>query len=359
MESAAVPADARVEETGDKGLKKDAIGFTDGLAIGLDSTAPAYSLAAVIGSIVVAVGVVAPGSLLLAFVPMFFIAAAFYYMNRADQDCGTTFSWVTRAMGPWFGWIGGWAIFTTGVLVIGSLADVSAFYIYRLLDLETLKNSREAVVIFAVVIIIVMTTICVIGTELSARVQRIMVLAQVGALVLLVVVGAIQLIFGGAPDTSIAVSLSWLNPFDSPSYSALLSALLLGVFIYWGWESAVNLTEETEDGSRAAGLAGVVSVAILLATYVGVAIVMLGIAGVDKLQRFEDNSNVLGNVADDVLGPLSFLVALAIITSGIASTQTTILPASRTSLSMATQGAFPRIFARIHPRFLTPTSRRS
>ena len=129
-------------------------------------------------------------------------------------------------MGPWFGWIGGWAIFTTGVLVVGSLADVSAFYIYRLLDLETLKNSREAVVILAIVIIVIMTAICVIGTELSARVQRVMVLAQVGALVLLVVVGAIQLIFGGAPETSIPVSLSWLNPFDAPSYSALLSALL-------------------------------------------------------------------------------------------------------------------------------------
>ena len=116
MESAAIASEAEAGDTGDKGLEKDAIGFLDGLAIGVDSTAPAYSLAAVIGSIVVAVGVVAPGSLLLAFVPMFFIAAAFYYMNRADQDCGTTFSWVTRAMGPWFGWIGGWAIFTTGVL---------------------------------------------------------------------------------------------------------------------------------------------------------------------------------------------------------------------------------------------------
>jgi hypothetical protein len=27
-------------------------------------------------------------------------------------------------MGPWFGWIGGWAIAMTGVLVVGSLADV-------------------------------------------------------------------------------------------------------------------------------------------------------------------------------------------------------------------------------------------
>ncbi|HYH61234.1 MAG TPA: APC family permease, partial [Solirubrobacterales bacterium] len=102
MESASVPAPAAAKEveTGDKGLKKDSIGFLDGLSIGLASTAPAYSLAAVIGSIVVAVGVKAPAVLLVSFIPMFFIAAAFFYMNRVDTDCGTTFSWVTRAMGP-------------------------------------------------------------------------------------------------------------------------------------------------------------------------------------------------------------------------------------------------------------------
>jgi amino acid transporter len=352
--SAAAAPQPHADEAGEKGLKKNAIGFLDALAIGLDSTAPAYSLAAVIGSIVVAVGLAAPGNLLLAFVPMFFIAAAFYYMNRADQDCGTTFSWVTRAMGPWLGWIGGWAIFTTGVLVIGSLADVSAFYMFDLAGLDDLKKDRVAVVTLAVVIVIVMTAICVIGTELSARVQRVMVFFQVGALVLFVVVGAVLLITGDVPDASIDPALSWLNPFDAPSYSALLSGVLLGVFIYWGWESAVNLTEETEDSSHVPGLAGLMSVVILLATYVGVAVVLIAVAGLKKIERFDDNVNVLGRVAEDVLGPLAFLVVVAIIVSGVASTQTTILPASRTSLSMAVQGAFPGVFGRIHPRFLTP-----
>ncbi len=59
---------------------------------------------------------------------MMLIATAFLYLNRVDQDCGTTFSWVTRAMGPWLGWIGGWAITMTGVLVIGSLADVGVSF---------------------------------------------------------------------------------------------------------------------------------------------------------------------------------------------------------------------------------------
>jgi hypothetical protein len=71
------------------GLKQNAIGFLDALVIGLASTAPAYSLAAVIGIVVVIAGMQAPAVLLASFVPMSFIAAAFYYMNRADQDCGT------------------------------------------------------------------------------------------------------------------------------------------------------------------------------------------------------------------------------------------------------------------------------
>src|SRR5215212_11064722 len=127
----------------------------DALVIGLASTSPAYSLAAIIGPVVALVGVYAPGVLLASFVPMLMIASAFYYLNRADQDCGTTFSWVTRAMGPYAGFMGGWAICTTGILVVGSLADVSAFYLYDLLGLDGLKQDRAAVIALAVVIMIV------------------------------------------------------------------------------------------------------------------------------------------------------------------------------------------------------------
>jgi amino acid transporter len=348
--SAATPS----ATSSDKGLKKGAIGFLDGLAIGLDSTAPAYSLAAVIGSIVLVMGVQAPGVLLLSFVPMFFIAAAFYYMNKAVQDCGTSFAWVTRALGPWWGWLGGWAICTTGILVVGSLADVAAFYMFDLVGLDGLRDSRPAVVAAAIVLIVVMTTICVIGTEVSARLQRVLVFFQVGALVLLVAVALIQWIVGGLPAESVDPQLSWLSPFADTDYSDLLSGMLLAVFIYWGWESALNLSEETEDSSRAPGLAGISSTVILLGTYVLVGITVIAVGGPDKVDNFGDNPGILGAIADDVLGPLAFVVTLSIIVSGLASAQTTIIPSSRTSLSMAHAGALPKAFARVDPRFRTP-----
>lgn len=338
---------------GGKGLKPNAIGFWDGLAIGLDSTAPAYSLAAVLGSIVVIVGVKAPAVLLVSFVPMFLIAGAFLYMNRADQDCGTTFSWVTRAMGPWVGWMGGWAIFTTGVLVIGAQADVSAYYLLDLIGLHDLRDTRWVVVALAVVIIAAMTLLCVVGTELSAAVQRVMVLAQIGAVLLFAGLGIVAMATGNVAADAPAFSLDWLNPVGVEP-SALIAGMLLGVFIYWGWESAVNLTEESQDSATAPGLAGVVSTVLLLVTYLTTAIAIIGVAGLSAVEEFDDDAGLFGAVASQVMGPFGWILVLSIIISGLASTQTTILPASRTSLSMAVAGAFPKAFAKVHERFETP-----
>jgi amino acid transporter len=336
-------------------LEHDAIGFRDALVIGLASTAPAYSLAAVIGTVTVLVGFQAPGALLVSFVPMFLIAAAFYYMNRADQDAGTTFSWVTRAMGPWLGWLGGWAICTTGILVVGSLADVGARYTYLLVGWDSAAGSKAAVMTLAVAYIVLMTAICIVGTEVAARLQDVLIIGQVGAMLLFAAVALGKVYSGDAPEGSSRPQADWFSPFAISDFSTLVSALLIGVFIYWGWESAVNLTEETRDSARAPGLAAIVSTILLLVTYVGVSAAVVAFAGLDRLAEFDDDDAVFGSLAADVLGtPWDKIVVLAIVTSAIASTQTTIIPSSRTSFSMARQDGLPRAFAAIHPRFHTP-----
>jgi amino acid transporter len=348
-------SDATPPAAGAPELEHDAIGFRGALVIGLASTAPAYSLAAVIGTVTVIVGFQAPGALLASFVPMFLIAAAFFYMNRADQDAGTTFSWVTRAMGPWLGWIGGWAICTTGILVVGSLADVGARYTYELFGWDDAAASKTAVMALAVVYIIVLTAICIRGTELAASVQDVLIVLQVGALLLFAGFALAKVYSGDAPAGSSKPDLDWFSPFAISDFSSLISALLIGVFIYWGWESAVNLTEETRDSKRAPGLAAVVSTVILLVTYLGVTTAVIAYAGLETLAEYDDDDAIFAALGADVLGsPWDKLVILAILTSAIASTQTTIIPSSRTSFSMARQGALPRLFAAIHPRFHTP-----
>lgn len=358
MESAKVPTRPEGAAPADQGeephLKADAISFADGLAIALASTAPAYSLAAVIGSIVVLVGLQAPAALLVAFVPMFFIAAAFFYMNKADQDCGTCFAWVTRAIGPRTGWMTGWAICVTGILVVGSLADVAASSFFDLIGADALMNSDAAVTATAVLLMVAMTGVCVWGTEISANLQKVLMVIQIVPLVLFIVVALIKVWLGDAPSGSIDPSLSWLNPFEIPA-GALSGAMLLAVFIYWGWESAVNLNEETEGDVDKPGLAGVISTTLLLITYVGVAFAIVAWGGVSGAEKFDDNAAILATYAKQVLGgTLGLLVLLSVVVSALASTQTTILPSSRTSLSMARAEAMPRPFGTISGRFFTP-----
>ena len=119
------------ELTVDKGLKRGALGLIASIVIGVASTAPAYSLAASLGFVVATqngdsiVGVKAPSIMLLAFIPMFLIAIAYQQLNSAEPDCGTTFTWATRAFGPRAGWMGGWGIIAADVIVMANLAQIA------------------------------------------------------------------------------------------------------------------------------------------------------------------------------------------------------------------------------------------
>ncbi|MEJ7634350.1 APC family permease [Aeromicrobium sp.] len=345
---------AQVEEESQDGLKAGAIGFVDALVIGLNSTSPAYSIAAVIGALVALAGVHAPGIIIASFVPMLLIASAFFYLNRVDQDCGTTFSWVTRAMGPWAGWLGGWAITMTGILVVGSLADVGVSFGLRGFGLDDLADNAVVRQSLAVVLILVMTAICVAGTEGSAKLQNVLILLQVLFLLVFAVVAIYRVYTDDSSLDSVKPAWDWLNPFAAGG-TALTAGLLLGVFMYWGWESAVNLTEEVEDSASAPGRAGIWSTILLLVTYVSVGFAVVAYAGTTFLTDNADEEEfVFALLATEVLGSWDWIVFFAVATSAIASTQTTILPASRTALSMARRRALPHAFGHVSHRFRTP-----
>ena len=360
MESTAIPvAPAPVDDTslpGHKGLKKDALGYVSNLVIAIASTAPAYSLAATLGFIVAVagVGVHAPAVLIVSFIPILFVSVGYRYLNFADPDAGTSFAWVTRAFGPQLGWINGWAIFLADIIVMASLAAIASNYTYLLVGWKAAAHSNVALIIGAVVWIALMTWICYRGIELSARVQTVLLSFEIVTLALFVVVALIK-VYTSHPAHSIHVSASWFNPFDM-SWGALADAVLLGIFIYWGWDSGVAVNEESRDSRRGPGKAAIVSTLILLLIYVLVTAAAQAVHGTGYLSSSTNQSDVLNALGTTVFGsPLNKLLIIAVLTSASASTQTTILPTARTTLSMAKWDAIPAAFGRIHPRFLTPT----
>lgn len=359
-----------------KGLKGGALGLISSVVIGVSSTAPAYSLAASVGFIVASggsllAGTKAPGIVLLAFVPMYMIAVAYAELNKAEPDCGTTFTWATRAFGSVTGWMGGWGIIVADVIVMANLAAIAGSYSFIFLGELGVPGVAELAdnVVWStaagLIWIIVMTWICYRGIELSARIQFVLLSIEIIVLVLFAAFALVRVYTGTAESYSIVPSLDWFNPFTLDFSSVIAPAMLTAIFIYWGWDTAVSVNEETSEPSKTPGRAAVISTLLLLVTYALVTTAAVAFAGVGT------TGIGLGNDAnaDDVfsaIGPALFgdspigqfcmlLLAASILTSASASTQTTILPTARTALSMAAFKAIPERFARIHPRFLTPT----
>ena len=110
----------------DKGRQAAALGLAGNIVIGLASVAPAYSLAATLGYVVVAVGEKSPSMFVLAFIPMLLVAFAYKELSKDTPDCGTTFTWATKAFGPWIGWIGGWGLAVSAIIVLANVSEVAA-----------------------------------------------------------------------------------------------------------------------------------------------------------------------------------------------------------------------------------------
>jgi amino acid transporter len=357
-----------VEESRDKGLKTGALGLVSSVVMGVASTAPAYSLAATLFFVVAAVGLKSPLVAVLAFVPMLLCSIGFSELNKADPDCGTTFIWATRAFGPRVGWAGGWGVVAADVLVMASLAQVAGQYVFFLFQGPNSTIGADAsggwVLLVGVLWIVAMTYICYRGIEVSANFQKALLSIELVMLIVMSLTALVRVLGSHAPAGSLHPSLSWLSP-SHLSLSAFVSGIILMLFIYWGWDTALSVNEETADKSRIPGRAGIISTVLLLVTYLIVIVAVQAFAGIGStgvgLTNQAHQFDVLSVTGGAIFGTsglgtfFSRLLILMVLSSAAASTQTTILPTARTTLSMAAYGALPPSFAKIHPRYLTPT----
>jgi amino acid transporter len=300
------------------------------------------------------------------------IAVAYQELNKAEPDCGTTFTWASRAFGPLVGWMGGWGIIAADVIVMANLAQIAGSYSFTFVgelgwsSASELANSTTWSTVAGVIWIIVMTYICYRGIEVSARLQYGLLGIEMVILIAFAVVALFKVYTNTAETYSIKPSLDWFWPAGLDFSTVIAPALLTALFIYWGWDTAVACNEESDDPGRTPGRAAVISTFLLLATYALVSVSVIAFAGVGDegvgLGNQDNAADVFAAVGQDLFGDSLLgkigllLLAASILTSASASTQTTILPTARTTLSMGVYKALPGSFAKIHRNYLTPTT---
>ncbi|SDL35664.1 APC family permease [Microbacterium azadirachtae] len=346
-----------VDGTPTKGLAIGKLGLWGSTVIGVASTAPLFSLAATLGFVVVAVGAQAPVAFVLAFVPMLFTAFAYRELNNDVPDCGTVFTWAAKAFGPRTGWMAGWSIAVAGVLVMANLAEIAAAYLLRLVGDGSLADNRVVVTASGCVVIAVMTWVSLRGIQIGERMQQMLLAIQYLAMAAFVIGCLVGFFTGNAPKPT-APALDWFNPLLADGHG-MVQAVLLALFIYWGWDTCLALTEETRDPRRTPGRAATLSTVILLITYVGLTVVTMMYAGIGDtgtgLANADHADDVFSGLAGMALGPMGWFLVVAVAVSALSSSQTTILPTARGTFAMGIYKALPKRFAALHPVTQTPT----
>jgi amino acid transporter len=326
-----------------RSLRKGALGLRASTAIGVSSTAPAYSLAVSVGLLAGTVGAATPFMLAVSAIPVILVALCFRELNTAEPDCGTTFRWTEKAFGRGIGRMVGWTTVMACVLVMGNLAQVAAVYSYVLFGLDGAADSRVAQAGLGAVFIVGMAVLAYRGIRIAAWTQLLLLGLELLALLWFAV---------NAFWVADSFSIPALTTQGDGSWS---TGLLIAVFLYWGWDSSFSVNEETRNPRSTPAVAALAANAILVILYVVVAWSAVAYAGTDALASISDG-DFFAVLAGDLLGSAGGkLLIAAVLASALASTQTTILPTARTMLSMARRDAFPGQFARISTRFDTPS----
>src|ERR1019366_5466490 len=341
-------------------LLHDELSLFDSTAVAVSSVAPAYSLASTLAAVFVitGIGLASPSVLIVSFIPVMFIAVSYFHLNRRNPNCGASYSWLSQVVHPSIGWINGWVQVWTSILFCTTAPLLAGGYTLQfmhsamhLVSANAYTNTKDVALVAAIWLLFV-TFICVYGIRWTTNAQWVMVIIEYVCVVGFSIGGIIK-VWIKHPAHSMNFSLSWLDPFHIHGYTALASGLALGVFFFWGWDTALNLNEESRDASKIPGRAGIISMWLLLFVFLLnfiAAQMLLGPAAIAK-----QGSSVLFYFGEQFAGSWAgYVMIFAVLSSTVATTQTTILPAARITLSMARDEVFPPVFASIHEKFKTP-----
>ena len=271
--------DPPMEGLKSKGLKKGSISLIGAVAIGLAATAPAYSLTGALGHGANEAGYQMPVVFIIAVIPMYFIALAYKHLTDAAPDAGTVFTWGSKAILPHIGWIGGFALMLSSILAGVGAAGITVSAATSAFGFDDPPDWLK--VLIAAVFIFITTWLVARGAEESSRTTIILTVIQYGGLLLFAAILAINIFRRERNATAQPFSWEWFNPFAITSFSALLGGFLVAVFIFWGFDAALSMSEETEGTAEQSGRTGVTAILITVITYVVFSVAALAYAGID------------------------------------------------------------------------------
>jgi len=356
--SGAVPAAARgpIPATGEPGVEafgyhqelKRSLSFTDLLVYGLIFMVPIAPFG-IFGSVFQASGGMIALAYVIGMLAMAFTAASYSQMSRAFPMAGSVYTYAGRGIAQPVGFLAGWMILLDYVLVPGLLYLIASVAMNSIV-------SAIPIWLWLVAFVILNTVVNYFGIEFTARVNKIMLIAELIVLAIFIVIGIVALTAGKGRG----FDFSPIYNSDTFSLKLVFGAVSIAVLSFLGFDGISTLAEENRESARSIGkamiaalaLAGVLFivqtwVAALLVPHPGTIIAKGDAAGTS----FYDAAQVAGGHWLYVLTAVATAISWGFANSLVAQAAT-----SRLLFAMARDRQLPSFLAKIHPTRRVPVN---
>ncbi|TDT40016.1 amino acid/polyamine/organocation transporter (APC superfamily) [Streptomyces sp. BK208] len=267
-------------------------------------------------------------------------AASYAELATKYPRAGGASHYATRAFGPFAGFVAGFCMLAAGIVSVAALArGFGGDYLSAFVTLP--------VGLVAVLFLALLALVNARGIKESTRANVVATVVEVGGLLVIVVLGA-WLLLRGDGDVS---RLGQLGTPEKGAAAAVLSGSVLAYYSFVGFETSVNVAEETRDPRRSYPRALFGALATAGAVYV---LVGLAASAAVPTDRLAGSSGPLLEVVEEAGGvPTRLFSAIALVAVANGALLTGIM-SSRLAYGMARDGLLPAALTRVLPGRRTP-----
>jgi APA family basic amino acid/polyamine antiporter len=267
-------------------------------------------------------------------VPIFLIILCFAEVSSRFKDTGGPYLYARASFGPLVGFEIGWLTWIVRLTAFAALCNLFVDYLGYFLPASGSGLGR---IVVMTVVVSFLTGANLVGVRLASLVGNIFTVGKLVPLVLLVVVG----FFFINPESYSAAP---------PSYRAFSASVLLLVFAFTGFETAVIPAGEARDPQRHLPFAMLTGTAIVVVLYVSIQAVCIG-----TLPELASSQRPLADVGGRLFGMAgSAVISLGALISVTGTMNAIMLAAPRLLFAMAEQGQLPPKVSATHRHFHTP-----
>jgi urea carboxylase system permease len=288
----------------------------------------------------------------IVFAGQLLVALVFCELSSRFPIAGSVYSWSKQVTNRGVAWMGGWVYLIALIATIASVVFVVPPVIAGLLGLDATNNT--VLIVIALIVLALTTFINIVGTRVIAIINNIGVIAEfLGMLVL----GGILLFAHRQQPISFLFNTGGTE-VNGSYVGTFFAAMLMSLFVVYGFDTAGTLAEETRNPARAAPRA--MLLALGGSFFIGGLFLVgaiLAIPANDLAKLMADPSSletIISNSIPGLSNVFFVIVAIAVTVCGL-SVQAN---ATRLLFSMARDREVPgsKLFRTVHPTLGTPVA---